>query len=406
MTVLTYRARDISGSLVEGEVEGYDYKDLLTSLQNQGLTPISVEESKASQFSLKKLNSLFSKVKPEELIVFTRQFATLFKAGLSMEIILSTLGKQVQNPKLKEALNSIKVDVNSGVSIAEAFSKHPKIFNTLYIAMLQAGEEAGILEQALEELTIVLEKQLEINANIKSATLYPKIVVFVMFIAAYIILTFIIPKFADFYGKFGADLPFFTMLLIKIGSFLNTFWWLVFALVGLGIYGFKKYYATYSGRLFIDSLTFKIPVFGTLALKTINAQYGHLLSSLYKSGLPLPRCFEILMEVIQNKAFVEDLRNIKDGIAMGESISAMMRRGQYFSPIMIETTSIGEKTGNLDEMLDAVSTHYDLEVKHMTKNLTTMIEPMLLCGIFGMVTILLMAVAMPMFNMSKAVFNG
>jgi len=410
MVTLAYRARDLKGVLVEGEVDGYEFKELESSLVNQGLTPVSIEEMKSGSFSFanlsfNRINNMLQTVKSEELIVFTRQFYTLFKAGLSMEIILTTLSKQCQNPKLKEALNAIRVDINSGTSIGRAFSKHPKIFDSLYTAMLSAGEEAGILEQVLLELTIVLEKQIEVKTNIKSATLYPKIVVGVMLVALYVLLTFVIPKFGEFYDKFGGELPGATRLLIGLSDFFSTFWWLILALVAAAIIGYKKYYSTYRGRLVIDALAFKIPIFGVLTLKVTMAQFGHLLSSLYKSGMSLPRCFEIMMEVISNKAFVQEIATIKAGIERGTSISEIMRDGQYFSPIVIETTAIGEKTGSLDEMLDAVANHYDLEVKHLTKNLTTMIEPILLCSIFGMVTVMLLAVAMPMWNLSKVVMD-
>ncbi len=409
-SVLTYRARDMRGALVEGQVEGYDLKDLEMSLVNQGLTPISIFESKSgsfnlSDFSLSKFNNMMQSVKPEELIVFTRQFYTLFKAGLSMETILTTLGKQSQNPKLREALNAIKVDINSGTSIGKAFAKQPKIFDKLYTSMLSAGEEAGILEEVLKELTIVMEKQMEINSNIKSATLYPKIVIGVMVAALYVLMTFVIPKFAEFFKKFGGELPPVTRLLIAVSDFCSTYWWIVLIIMGTLVYAYKKYYSTYKGRLFIDGLTYKIPVFGELSIKVTMAQFGHLLASLYKSGMSLPRCFEIMIDVVTNRAFVQEIRMIKEGIENGTTISEMMRQGQYFSPIIIETTAIGEKTGSLDEMLESVAAHYDLEVKHMTKNLTTMIEPMLLCGIFGMVTVMLLAVAMPMWNMSQVVLK-
>lgn len=410
MTLLVYRARDVSGALVEGEIEGYEIGQLQTSLENQGLIPISIKEAgdglSLDNLSLTRLNNMLQKVQAEDLLVFTRQFSTLFKAGLSMDVILGTLGKQVTNPKLKDALSTIKMDVNSGTSIAGAFEKHPEIFDKLYTSMLTAGEEAGILEKVLDELVIVIEKQIEIKANVKSATLYPKIVIGVLVCSMYVLMTFVIPKFMSFFAKFGADLPLFTRILIATSNFFTSYWWLVLALAGGSVFAFKKYYSTYSGRLLLDGLFLKVPVFGQLALKTSMAQYGHLLASLYKSGLPLPRCFDIMTDVIDNRAISEEVRVIKDGIEKGTSISEMMRNGKYFSPIMIETTAIGEKTGSLDEMLEAVSSHYDLEVKYMTKNLSTMLEPMLLCFIFGMVVVVLMGVALPMFNMSQIMLKN
>ncbi len=406
MKELAYKAYDAQGIMVEGVTKGRNEKDILGAMHKKGLCIVelnSVGQSFVDQLGLSKL---FHRVKIEELIVFTRQFYTLYKAGLSIDTLLGTLIKQVQNPTLKNALTSIRDDIQSGTSLSQAFGKHPKIFGMLYVSMLSAGEEAGILEEVLLELTKVLEKETQIRQEVSSATLYPKIVVGAMLISLYVMLTVIIPKFANFYGKYGADLPLPTRILLEMSNFATHYWYLVFAGLGLGLFLFLRYIRTPRGRLRFDTLKLKTPIFGALFQKIETARFGHVFAALYRSGLAMVRSLEVLSGVMGNQVYVLEIQRIRGGIIQGSSLEAMMKASHYFSPITVETAAIGEKTGNLDEMLSALADHYDLEVRHTTKNLMTLLEPMLLGGIFGMVTLMALAVFLPMWNLSSVVLHN
>lgn len=345
------------------------------------------------------------KVKTEELIVFTRQFYTLFKAGLSMDVILFTLRKQTPNQDLRQTLQGIQTDVENGESIANAFSKYPKIFNKLYTSMLLAGEEAGVLEGVLLELTKVLEKQAEMRREISSATLYPKIVCLAMAISLYIMLTVVIPKFATLYGKYNASLPLPTRILLGASNFATQYWYLFLGVVIGGFLLLRRYLQTPQGRLKWDQWKLKIPIFGTLFQKIEMARFGHIFSALYRSGFPILRTLEVLSGIMGNQVYVLEMRRIRSGIIKGKSLADMMRSSNKFSPMTIETTAVGEKVGNLDEMLTATASHYDLEIKHTNKNLTTMLEPILLAFIFGLVTLMLLAIFLPMWNLSSVVLH-
>jgi type II secretory pathway component PulF len=221
MSTFYYRARDKTGKLISGEVEAVSGDELKESLFREEMIPIVVREVKASAFSFDKLVNFFRRVKHEDLMIFTRQFYTLFKAGVSMDTILGSLTKQVKNPLLSNALTRIRSDVAAGATLSQAFGRHPKIFNGLYVAMLTAGEEAGILEGVLRQLTTLLERDFEIQKGVKNAMLYPKIVISVLVLAIVFLMSYVVPKFSSFYGHYGAKLPLPTMILITSSNFVR-----------------------------------------------------------------------------------------------------------------------------------------------------------------------------------------
>lgn len=403
MPIFFYKARDRKGALVTGKGEADSAQEFSESLFAHGLIPISVHDVKKVGFNLQGFLDKFERVRADELMIFTRQFFTLFKAGVSMDTILSAVSGQIKCRALKNAAKAIKNDVAEGASLSQAFGRHPKVFDEMYVSMLAAGEEGGILEQVLFELVKLLEKEDEIKKNIKSATLYPKIVIFVLIIAVSILMTVVVPKFSTFYAHYGANLPLPTQLLIVISGFVRNYWYIVIFAVALVVYFYRRYYQTRSGKFKIDNLKLKMPVFGDLTIKISNARFGHILASLYKSGLPMPRALEVVSNVLDNEAFSLEVRKVRDGIQKGSSLSNAMGKGRFFPSVVIETTAVGERTGALDDMLQAVAEHYDLEIKHMIKNLTTLLEPLLLIGIFAMVALLALSIFLPIWNMSRIV---
>jgi type II secretory pathway component PulF len=375
-------------------------------LFGQGMIPIQVREVGKGGINLEELGDLFSHVKTEEIMIFTRQFYTLFKAGVSMDTVLSAISGQISSRALKKAVQKVKVDVAEGSSLSQAFGRHPKVFDEMYVSMLAAGEEGGILEDVLQELVGLLEKEDEIKRNVKSATLYPKIVITVLVLAVVVLMTVVVPKFTAFYAHYGADLPLPTKILIGTSNFIKGYWYIAMLIIGALVFLYKRYYKTNTGRMNIDTLRFKIPVFGELSKKIGNARFGHILASLYKSGLSMPRALEVVANVIGNAHFALEVKKVRDKIQKGSTLSEAMKNSTVFPNVVVETTAVGEKTGALDEMLQAVADHYDLEVKHTIKNLTTLLEPLLLVGIFGMVATLALSIFLPIWNMSRIVGGG
>ena len=395
-----YRARDQQGLLITGQHEAVGSEELKGYLADRGLIPLHVKET-ANKITFSKFFQ--KKVKPEEIIVVTRQFYSLFKAGMSMEAVLGTLTKQAGNQRLKESLQRIRSSVSSGESLSKAFSAHTEIFGELYVAMLAAGEEAGILEEVLGNLCHLMEKETEIKSSVKSATLYPKIVVFVLIGATIVIMTFVVPKFASFYAHYKAELPLPTQIMMGASHFITSYWYLVGLFAGgLGLL-YKRFTRTVKGKLKMGEIRFRMPVFGPLNLKVANSRFCHILSALYRSGLPMTRCLEITGGTIENGAFTREVELLKGEVTQGKTISEGMSHCHYFTPVIVDATAVGEKTGSLDEMLESMAGHYDIEVQHTIKNLATLLEPFLLFLIFGMVACFALAIFLPIWNMSKVV---
>lgn len=403
MPRFAYRARDQKGALVTGEAEAPALGEMQEGLFRQGLIPLAVREVKPGALSLQALARWTQRVRADDLMVFTRQFYTLFRAGVSMDTILGTLAKQSKSKALRTALAKIRADIAAGSSLSQAFSQHPFVFDELYVSMLAAGEEAGILEQTLAELAKLIEKEDAIHRNIKSATLYPKIVLVVLVGCVLVLMTFVIPKFQTFYAHYDAPLPLATQIMITSSDIVRRFWFLVLIGIVLVAFAYRRYYHTRTGRYQIDTVRFRLPVFGELNMKVANARFGHILAALYKSGLPMPRSLEVVATVIGNAAYALEVRKIRDAIQKGSTLASAMMQMAFFPPVMIETTAVGERTGSLDEMLQAVADHYELEVSHTIKNLTTLLEPIMLVGIFGVVAVMALAIFMPIWNMSRIV---
>ncbi len=406
MATFYYRARDKDGTLVSGEIEAVSADELKDGLFGEGMVPLEVREVHAGSISLKSIGDFFKRVRREDLMIFTRQFYTLFKAGVSMDTILGTMVKQVKAGSLKNALVRIRADIASGATLAQAFGRHPRIFDELYVSLLSAGEEAGVLEEVLAHLSDLLQKDYEIQKSVKGATLYPKIVIVVLIFAIAFLMTFVIPRFVEFYARFGADLPLPTRILIGVSSFFRNYWYVVLGSVIVLFYAFHSFYRTKVGRLKIDRMRFRMPIFGPLNQKVACARFGHILSSLYRSGLAMPRSLEVVANVIGNLAFALEVEKVRDEIQKGSTLSEALGRQTYFPPVIVETTAVGERAGALGDMLSTVSDHYDMEVQHTIKNLTTLLEPIMLIFIFSVVALLALAIFLPIWNMSTVVSGG
>lgn len=404
MAVYSYRARDFNGLLIVGQMDGEAPDTVKETLSDQGLIPLHVLEG-GGRFSKDFSMNIFKRVNPEELMLFTRQFNTLFKAGMDMQTLLNTLAAQTRNTRFAETIHRIKMDIAAGASLSRAFAQHPTIFGDLYTNMLAAGEEAGILDQVLGQIATLLEKEVTLKASIKSATLYPKIVVFVLIMASIVLMTFVIPKFASFYSHYDAELPLPTRIMMTTSSLVRGYWYIAGGICLAGGFLFKKWRQTVHGRLLFDRIKWKIPVFGDLGKKVANARFANILGALYKAGIPITDGLETTANTIGHQAFTREVMLVRDEVKKGKSISEAMRERLYFSPLLIEATAIGERSGALDEMYFSVGSHYDMEVGHMLKNLTTLLEPILLFLVFGMVATFALAVFLPMWNLSRAVLH-
>ncbi len=400
MPMFTYKARNKEGKLIVGQIQANSALELKEALFHEGMVPIDVSESR---IGMQSLQNMFDGVKDQEIMIFTRQFYTLFKAGVSIDSIMDTMIKQTKNKFFENALERVKCDIAAGATLAQAFSRHPKVFNELYVAMLSAGEEAGILEEVLLQLSDLQEKEFEIKRGIKGATLYPKIVMVVLFLAVTVLMIFVVPGFTSFYSGFNAELPLPTRILTWISNFFVYYWYILFSSIAGIYYLYRRYYNTNTGKLKIDKIRMTMPVFGQLNMKVANARFGHILSALYRSGMPMPKSLEVVSRVIDNAAFSKQVLHVREDIQMGATLSEGLGRQSYFPPVVVETAGVGERSGALDEMLSTIAEHFDSEVKHSIKNLTTMLEPIMLVFIFSFVGLLALAIFLPIWNLSSVV---
>lgn len=395
-----YKARNQDGALISGELDAINAMIVKDALVDKNLFPVSVQPK---GFDLS-LSSFFAKkVKIKDLVNLTRQIQVMFSAGTPMDRIIDVARRQAKHAGLKKSLEKIHQDISVGTKLSEAFAKHPQYFNSLYVNMLNVGETGGVLDGTLKELVKILQSEHMIRAKVKSATLYPKIVMGTLLLVSAVMLIFVIPAFSAFYTKFKAELPLATRILIGISDAVTAYWYLVFfGMVG-GFFAWRAFVVTPVGKNFSSLLKFKLPIFGHLNLMVANARFGHLISSLYHAGLPLTKSLEVVAETMDNYRFDEDVRFLKKGLEEGKGLSVAMKSARYFTPLIIESTEVGELTGRLDELLSSAALFYDDEVNDILKNLATLIEPILLFVIFGMIALLALAIFMPIWNLSNVV---
>lgn len=405
MPQFTYRARNYDGNLITGRMEAPDTGAMEKNLSDQGLIPISIREAWWS-VDTERFMSFFEKIRQDDLIIFTRQLGTMYGAGIPFVRTFRAVTEQTERDALKKVLEKVGSDVEKGETISQALSKHPEVFEELYVGMVEAGEAGGVLDKILERLANLLEKDAEIRSKIKSATLYPKIVVGAIFGAAAILVTFVIPKFAALYGNFKVSLPLPTRILMGISVFFSNYWYLAAIIIIAAVISFRTFIKTDRGRRWWDIVRIKFPIFGPLSHKASMSRFSMILGTLLKSGLPILMALEISGRALGNVILFDEVERIRSEIRAGKPLAVPMEEGGLFPSMVVQMVSVGEETGKLDDMLLKVSDHMTAEVDYTIRNLSTLIEPILLSVIFGMVLFLALALFLPMWDMVKFAKGG
>lgn len=404
MPSFQYRARDRQGVLVVGNMDAASKTELETSLDKMGLIPISVAAGGRKAALSPFMDALFKqKVSERDIILFSRQLATLFGAGVPLTRALFTLERQIQSKEFVDIVKRIREDVEGGSSFSGAIAKHPKVFGELYANMIEAGEAGGILDNVLDKLALMFEKNAENRAKVKAATLYPKIVLGAIVIAIVILMNFVIPKFAKLYESFKVDLPLPTRILIKASNAFTSYWYLAIVVVAAAVLGWRAYISTKNGRRNWDAVRLKVPIFGPLLLKAILSRFSRVLGALYKSGLPILQSLDIVSRAVENTVMALEIKKIEDEVRAGKGLAEPMTKAAHFPPMVVQMVTVGEDTGNLDQMLDKVAEYYDSEVDNTIRNLTTTLEPILLAFIFAIVLFIALAIFLPMWDILKIV---
>jgi len=399
-TTFIWKGTTVKGEKLEGEFEAPSRDEVGSYLRKRRITIASIKK-KPTEINISFLQNRSVGVK--DLAVFTRQFATMVNAGLPLVQCMDVLGRQLDKPYFKEVVLKVTADVEGGSTLAEAMEKHPKVFSDLYVNMIAAGEAGGILDVILARLAQFLEKADALTRKVKGAMTYPVIVLTVAGGACVFMLMFVIPVFAKMFSDFGGVLPTPTRLVMNASTFLRTYWWALGAGSAILTVAYKRFRATEKGLIITDRLALKMPILGTVMLKSGVARFTRTLGTLIGSGVPILQGLEITSRTAGNKVIQIAIEDTARSISQGDTIADPLRASGVFPPMVVQMISIGEQTGALDEMLSKIADFYDDEVDSAVEALTAAIEPIMIVVMGGMVGSMLVAMYLPMFKMSSVV---
>lgn len=397
-----YKVRDRSGAIHEGSLEAQSEQLVIAKLREMGYVPVSVTQRRQSRLSADMAIGS-KKVDLRDVAVLSRQLATMVNAGLSIIRALAILTEQTESKALAAVVQQVKADIEHGLSLSQAISKHPKVFPPVYLSMVRSGETGGMLDEVLLRLAVTLEKQLELRRRIKSAMTYPIAIGCIIVLIVTAMLAFVVPMFEGMYRDLGGTLPAPTRLLIAVSDILTSYWWAVGATSAAAVVGVRRWGATPAGRYSLDRLMLKLPVFGRLIHKTAIARFTRTLSSLIRSGVPIMESLDIVGDTAGNAVVRTATADAKDRVRVGESLSASLAGHDVFPEMVVQMMAVGEETGALDDMLEKIAEFYDSEVSATVDALTSLIEPLLMVAMGLTVGGMVVALYMPMFQIINLV---
>ncbi|HEX7218081.1 MAG TPA: type II secretion system F family protein [Burkholderiales bacterium] len=391
----SWEGKDKAGKTIRGELRAVSEAAVNATLRRQGILVQKVKAVKR-----KGGGSVTSK----DISLFTRQLATMMKAGVPLLQSFEIVSKGASNPAVAKLLTDIKTDVETGSSLAAAFRKFPLHFDNLYCNLVQAGEAAGILETLLDRLATYQEKTLAIKSKIKSALFYPIAIIAVAFIITAVIMIFVIPAFKEVFTNFGADLPAPTLMVMAISDWFVSYWYIIFPLIGGGIYGFlESWKRSTAVQQFMDKLMLRLPVFGHLVRISTVARWTRTLSTMFAAGVPLVEALDSVGGASGNYVYAEATKKIKQEVATGTSLTVAMQNTAVFNNMVLQMVSIGEETGALDGMLSKVADFYETEVDDAVEALSSLMEPMIMVVLGTLIGGMVIAMYLPIFKMGQAV---
>ena len=393
-----YRVRTAEGRVVTGKMNADGEAAVASRLRAQGFIPIQINREKRVS-SKTELHILPQRVKLKDLAVFSRQFATMINSGLSLLRTLIILAEQTENPLLAKTIGLLRDDVERGSSLSGSMSKHPKVFNTLFVAMVKAGETGGQLDTVLMRVADNFEADYKLRQKVKSAMTYPVVVAGIAVLLVTVMLLFIVPTFARMFDDLGGTLPLPTQILLTLSQAAK--WLLPLAIVG-SIVGFIAYRraraANADVRLRTDQIKLKIPIFGDLFQKVAVSRFSRTLALLLRAGVPVLQALDIVAESTGNEVLARAAIDVRESVRSGETMAGPLAKHDVFPPMVVQMISVGEDTGALDAMLDKISDFYDQEVESTTESLTSLIEPIMIAVLGGIVGAMVIALYMPMFK--------
>ncbi|MBW2146279.1 MAG: type II secretion system F family protein [Deltaproteobacteria bacterium] len=401
MPIFLWEGTTASGAIQKGEIEAPDRITVENQLRARKITASKIKAKPKDL--LENITFLQPKIKPKDVVIFTRQFATMIDAGLPLVQGLDILAQQQENKRFKKVLMEIKNNVEAGSTFADALAKHPKVFDSLFCNMIAAGEVGGILDNILLRLSTYMEKAERLKRKVKGAMVYPVVVVVIAVAVVAILLIFVIPVFQAMFEDFGGALPGPTQFVVNLSGFLKSYVVFILIAIGLLVWCFKRVYATKKGRRIVDGLILRSPVFGPLIQKVAVAKFSRTLGTMMSSGVPILEGLEITSKTAGNVVIEEAVMRVRSSISEGKTMAVPLADTGVFPGMVVQMISVGEATGALDAMLNKIADFYDEEVDVAVEALTSLLEPMLMVFLGGIIGGLVIAMYLPIFQMAAAI---
>ena len=402
MATYKYIAIDKNGKRIEALHSAESEKNLVSTLSANQLTIVSITKQKKRASIFKKS----TKIKSDDLILFSRQLATMVNAGLPLVQGLDTLADQMENPSLKTLIRKLEDDVEGGESFSQALLKHQKVFSEFYVSMIRAGEESGTLDEILNRLATYLENSAKLARKVKSALVYPAVVTVMSILIVMVLILKVVPTFKSIFDAFGGTLPLPTRVLIGTSEILKDYFLIVAGILAVAFFLLRKYVRTEKGRLQFDGLKLRIIIFGSLMKKVALAKFARTLCTLIKSSVPILKALEIVGATSGNKVLEKTLSSVGIGVKEGKTIAEPLSKSRFFPAMVVKMISVGEATGALEDMLTKIADFYESEVDAAVDGLTSVIEPVLICFLGIIIGGIVIAMFLPILKMSTLVTEG
>ena len=393
--VYEWEGKDRNGRIVRGETRAAGENQVQASLRRQGVFVTKIKKRRMRSGK---------RIKPKDIAIFTRQLATMMKAGVPLLQSFDIVARGNPNPSVTKLLNDIRADIETGTSLSAAFRKYPLYFNSLYCNLVEAGEAAGILEDLLDRLATYMENTEAIKSKITSALMYPIAVIVVAFVVVAIIMIFVIPAFKEVFSSFGADLPAPTLLVIAMSEFFVKWWWLIFGGLGFGVYFFMQAWKRNERmQAFMDRLLLKIPIFGELIDKAVVARWTRTLSTMFSAGVPLVEALQSVAGATGNIVYEKAVLAMRDEVSTGQRLQRAMENTGLFPNMVIQMIAVGEESGSLDEMSAKVADFYEADVDNAVDSMSSLLEPLIMAILGVLVGGLVIAMYLPIFKMGSVI---
>ena len=394
-SVFEWQGKDRGGKEVRGEIRAAGENQVKAALRRQGVTPSKIKKRRMRSGQ---------RIRPKDLAIFTRQLATMMKAGVPLLQAFDIVGRGNPNPSVTKLLNSIRTDVETGTSLSVAFRKFPLYFDNLYCNLVEAGEAAGILDQLLDRLAVYMEKTEAIKSKIKSALMYPISVLIVAFVVTAVIMIFVVPAFKEVFSNFGADLPAPTLAVIAISEVFVQYWWLIFGGIGGGFYFFMQAWQRNEKMQHVmDRIMLKMPIFGTLVDKSCVARWTRTLSTMFAAGVPLVEALDSVGGAAGNSVYTVATLKIQQEVSTGTSLTVAMSNANLFPSMVLQMCSIGEESGSIDHMLGKAADFYEAEVDDMVAGISSLMEPIIIVILGTVIGGIVVAMYLPIFKLGQVV---